>query len=93
MTAKQMAHWEKWHRRGRRKFQLTIALLGAIAFGVTKCCLSLARGQPLDWIPNLLLVAFISVGLYFILGKQWDQRIAEYLQQRSSASKDQPGVR
>lgn len=76
MTAKEMAYWKRWHRRGRRMFQLTISLIWLVGYGGLGCLLG-STHTPLS-------ASITSVFFYCMLGHHWDQRTDRYLRQRDS---------
>ncbi|AOS46459.1 hypothetical protein Verru16b_03565 [Lacunisphaera limnophila] len=79
MTAKEMAHWERWHGRGRRTYQihhaarafggamLTVLLQNALGFG----------SPPPIWI-ILGAITSTPLAVWFFAGHHWDARIEEY---------------
>ncbi|MFZ5497418.1 MAG: hypothetical protein ACOZE5_19040 [Verrucomicrobiota bacterium] len=86
MTAKEMASWERWHRRGRKSFQGRIALIWFLVQGVAGCLLSHAldlKTPPTYWLGTSLILTITS---YISMGHLWDSREAEYRQQIQTAT-------
>ena len=86
MTAKEMAHWERWRRRGRRKFQLTIALIWFLAFGLGRWLLGLAMNSDQSLFGYFGTALLLSIVFYVSSGYHWDHRTDDYLQQRRTDS-------
>lgn len=84
MTAKEMAHWERWHRRGRLKFQLTVALTWLLVYGGMGYLMSLSHAPA--------TALGVSVVFYFVMGQHWEQRTRGYLQQKQRESGLQPSL-
>lgn len=84
MTAKEMAHWEGWLRKGQRRFQLTYTLAFFAMLGLGPALAGLVWDRPAAWgLERLLVSALVSLGLWFIFGSVWKSKVAEY--QRQSA--------
>jgi hypothetical protein len=81
MTAKEMAHWEGWLRRGQRQFQLVYTSFLFFALGVGPALVDLAFGRSPDWSEKILASALVSVGAYFAFGWVWKNKTTEYRQQ------------
>ncbi len=81
MTAKEMVHWEDWHRRGQRRFQQVYTLFLFFALGVGQVLVDLSFGRSPDWAEKIFVSALVSIGAYFTLGWVWKTKTTEYRQQ------------
>jgi hypothetical protein len=87
MTAKEMAHWERWHRLGQRRFQWTHTLFLFVAIGLSPSLFELLRGEFPEWVKNILISGVVSVPAFFLNGRIWKMQVAEY-QRHNPASRD-----
>jgi hypothetical protein len=84
MTAKEMAHWEHWHRQGRQRFQLTQATTWFVVQGILGSLASYVLDLNLThfyWLGTGIALATLS---WFSSGNFWDQREDDYEKQCSS---------
>ena len=78
MMAKQMAHGEHWHRRGRRNFQLTAAAFRFLGCGLIGGLILLLVGDT-PFCPKKFATLILPSTLCSIsTGNAWDPRSMEY---------------
>jgi hypothetical protein len=81
MTAKAMAHWERWHRLGQRRFQWTYTLFLFVAVGLFPAVFELLSGEFPEWLERILISGCVSVPAFLLHGWIWRTKVAEFQRQ------------